>query len=69
MAPHLTTRQASKYLKIQGTPFTEKTLEVWRHQSRGPQFKRIGRRVFYTKKALDQFIEGETVDTVDSAAR
>lgn len=66
MTPNLSTNQAAEYLKSKGTPYSPGTLEVWRSQGRGPAFKRIGRRVFYTPGALDSFIEGETVQTIDS---
>ena len=69
MQKFLSTKQAADYMKELGAPFTPGTLEVWRCQGRGPRFKKIGRRVFYEKPSLDDFLRGETVETVDSFRR
>ena len=66
METNMNTREAAKYLKEKGTPFKRGTLEVWRSQGRGPAYKKIGRSIFYTQNALDSFVQGETVSTVDS---
>ncbi len=66
LAQNLNTKQAASYLSSMGCPFKAGTLEIMRTHGRGPEYKRIGRRVFYTKVALDAFLEGETVKTVDS---
>ena len=42
------------------------TLEVWRHQGRGPRFKKIGRKVFYDVIDLETFANAHTVETIDS---
>lgn len=46
------TDAAAAYLGIK-----KNTLEIWRVQGRGPQFVKIGRRVFYRLQDLDRFIE------------
>lgn len=66
MKVNLTTREAAEYLESIGIPFKVGTLETWRSIGRGPEFKRIGRSVFYSKTALDSFAEGQTVKTTDS---
>ena len=60
------TKGAASYLKERGTPFTPGTLETWRCLGKGPRFRRIGRKVFYSKADLDQFARGQVVETVDS---
>ncbi len=59
-------REASKLLEAWGTPFTHKTLAVWRSRREGPQFLKIKGRVFYTEEALRQFTQGRVVETTDS---
>ncbi len=66
MKQNLSTREAANYLAEQGTPFSVGTLEVWRHYRKGPSFKKIGKKVFYTPAALDKFIQGQTILTIDS---
>ena len=65
-AASLSTKEAASYLKSIGTPFSAGTLEVWRCQGRGPRFRRVNRKIFYTKEDLDQFIQGQVVETIDS---
>ncbi len=36
-----------------------KTLAMWRMQGIGPEWKKCGGRVFYSKEVLDAFIRGE----------
>lgn len=49
--------EAGEYLR---TP--PATLQWWRHIKRGPNYVKIGRRIFYRKSDLDDFI-GENVCT------
>ena len=63
------TQQASDYLGSLGVPFTPGTMEVWRSQGKGPEFKRVLRRIFYLKSSLDRFAAGEVVHTTDSLDR
>lgn len=51
------TIEAAEYLR---TP--RATLQWWRHIKRGPNYVKIGRRIFYRKSDLDDFI-GENVRT------
>jgi hypothetical protein len=60
------TREASKRLGELGTPFTPKTLEVWRCRGEGPAFIKIRSRVFYTDEALISFSMGTEIVTRDS---
>lgn len=60
------TEGAAAYLEDLGTPFTKGTLETWRCLGKGPRFRRIGRKVFYTKADLDRFSRGQIVETIDS---
>lgn len=64
--PNFTTREAAAFLEEIGTPFSAGTLEVWRCHGKGPEFRRIGRKIFYPIEALLRFAEGQTVKTCDS---
>jgi hypothetical protein len=66
MKRNLNTQEAAEYLEEIGVPFSRGTLEVWRCYGRGPEFKRVGRRVFYERQALDRFAQGQKVHTTDS---
>ncbi len=66
MGKFVNTKEASVYLCKRGVPFTPGTLEVMRCQGRGPEYRKVNRRVFYTVEALDAFMCGDTVKTVDS---
>jgi len=60
------TRQASAYLsQIKGVPTAASTLEVLRCQSRGPKYKKIGSRVFYSLQWLDEYAQGVEVRIYD----
>ncbi len=61
----LNTKEAAEYLRGKGYPVSPKTLEVWRCTSRGPKYRKIGRRVFYTPKDLEDFLEGIPVQVID----
>jgi predicted DNA-binding transcriptional regulator AlpA len=37
-----------------------KTLERWRYQGTGPQYKKIGRRVYYALSDLEDYLEKQT---------
>ena len=63
---NFSTKGAAQYLKEIGAAFTPNTLEVWRCQGRGPRFKKIARKVFYEKSALDEFVRGQSFETLDS---
>jgi hypothetical protein len=39
-----------------------RTLSNWRSQGRGPRFCRVGRRVVYRLKDLEQYMDAYTVD-------
>ncbi len=70
MEKRLNTKQAAQHLKEKGAPFTPGTLEVWRCLGKGPRFLRVGgRRVFYEPSALDEFVMGQIVETMDSTDR
>ena len=58
----VTTKQASAYLtKEKGIKTAASSLEVYRSQNRGPRFKRVGKRIFYTLKWLDEYTAGVEV--------
>lgn len=46
------TKQAAAHIRLE-----RKTLENWRCQGRGPAFVRIGSRIFYRVRDLEEFIE------------
>jgi hypothetical protein len=64
----ISTKQASVYLsQLKGVPTASSTLEVYRCQSRGPKYKKIGSRVFYTADWLDEYAQGVEVKIYDPA--
>ena len=60
------TEEASNYLKSIGLSFQSGTLHVWRCLNKGPRFKKVARKIFYEKAALDEFARGQAVETIDS---
>ncbi len=42
------------------------TLEIWRHQRRGPKFYRVGRCIVYEQEDLEAFVRSNGVHTIDS---
>lgn len=62
----LDTRQASEYLTaVKGIKTAPSSLEVYRSTSRGPTFKRIGRRIFYSTEWLDKWAAGIEIKIFD----
>ena len=51
---HLTTQQAAQELGI-----SPHTLDAWRAKGFGPQYRKIGRRVFYEKSDLSEWAQGQ----------
>lgn len=43
--------EAAKFLKV-----SPRTIERWRTQSSGPPYIRLGRRVWYRRQRLNEFI-------------
>lgn len=66
---NLSTIQAAEYLAGLGIATTRRTMEQWRHLRRGPEFKRVGRKVYYERPSLDAFARGNVVRTIDSIDR
>lgn len=58
MNDRLTNKAAADYLGI-----SENTLNVWRCEKRRPElpYIKVGSRVFYWKRDLDNFLEAQTV--------
>lgn len=55
----VSTKAAATYLtKVKGVPTAPSSLEVYRHRSCGPRYKKIRSRVFYTLEWLDQYAQG-----------
>ena len=62
----VTTKQASQYLSIiKGIPTASSTLEVYRCTGRGPIYKKVGSRCFYTIAWLDKYADGVEVKIFD----
>jgi hypothetical protein len=61
----LTTRQASDFLTALGIPTAASSLEVARCRSRGPKYKKIGGRVYYTSDWLSEYAAGIEVRIFD----
>ena len=56
-------KEASSYLGV-----SVKTLQAWRHQSRGPVYYRLGRACVYRQADLDQYMEAGAVHPVIGGA-
>ena len=41
---------------------TEGTLAIWRHEGRGPTYRKIGRRIWYLGQELNMFIDEQRVE-------
>ena len=60
------TKQAAAYLtQIKNVPTAPSSLEVYRCTSRGPRYKKIQSRVFYTLAWLDEWARGVEVRIYD----
>ena len=60
------TPQAAAYLsQIKNIPTAPSTLEVYRHRSRGPKYKKVSGRVYYTAAWLDEYADGVPVSIFD----
>jgi predicted site-specific integrase-resolvase len=46
-----------------------KTLEKWRMEGIGPNFVKLGGRVFYFKSDLDEYLSGRVVSSTAQARR
>ena len=42
------------------------TLARWRHENRGPRYRKFGSKVAYTGSDLNDYINASTVETADS---
>ncbi len=51
----LDTRQAAARLRL-----ARRTLEKWRVEGRGPEYRKHGDRVYYTEQALEQWSQSQT---------
>lgn len=57
----LNTPEAAKKLRL-----SPGTLEVWRHLGKGPKYRKIGRKVYYTTQDIQDFIDHSEIKTIDS---
>lgn len=64
MNAKLRTPAAAAYLGLRPN-----TLEIWRHQKRGPKFYKIGRCVVYDRDDLEAYVAAHGVLTVDTPER
>lgn len=72
-SPFLSTERTAVYLGTdeRGRPLiSAKTLERWRVEGRGPAFRKLGRRVLYTREDLLAWAEQQRrTSTSDCGAR
>jgi len=54
----LTAEQVAEWLQI-----SPRSLERWRDARKGPQFRKIGGLIRYTRKDVELWIDGQTVKT------
>jgi hypothetical protein len=55
--------KAAEYLRARGLSVAVSTLEKWRHQGRGPSYRKLGHRVRYDAAGLEAFIDNAEVTT------
>ena len=56
--PLLLPEEAATYLRK-----PHATMQWWRHKGFGPRYLKVGRRVFYRKSSLDEFLSAAEVQT------
>lgn len=62
------TKKAALYLQdVKGIPTAPSSLEVYRCKGKGPKYKKILSRVFYTLPWLDRYASGIEVKIYDPA--
>jgi excisionase family DNA binding protein len=49
-------KEAAQYLCV-----AEQTLYNWRHQRRGPNYLKMGRKIVYRQTDLDRYMESRTI--------
>jgi predicted site-specific integrase-resolvase len=47
---------------------SKRTLEAWRDQGRGPQYKREGKSIMYPRRSLERYLEA-TERTIEQPER
>lgn len=57
----LDTQQAADYLHV-----TRSILATWRHNGKGPGYKKVGSRVLYRRRDIDEWLDACHVDTASS---
>ena len=60
---YLTQSESADFLRI-----SERTLERWRVEGAGPQFRRFGRRVVYSKGDLESWADSRCYTSTSSEA-
>ena len=61
--PYLRTKAAGEYMA--GTQ--PQTMRVWRIQGRGPKYAKIGNRILYDTRDLDEFLESRKFSSTAEA--
>lgn len=59
----LNTQEAAAYLGIQPN-----TLEVWRCKHKGARYAKLGTRVLYDLKDLEEFFTSRAIDILDTGS-
>lgn len=54
---YMTPEDAGRYLGPPGNPIPATTLQWWRTKGRGPRYFKVGRKVIYARRDLDDFRE------------
>lgn len=57
----LNNKEAANFLSIK-----PETLAKWRSEHRGPRYSKIGRRVVYKVQDLEEFLEQNKIETLDT---
>jgi predicted DNA-binding transcriptional regulator AlpA len=63
-AGYLNEKDAAAFLAV-----APSTLAKWRCQGRGPRFARLGRRIAYSRRELEEWAAGRTMPTTERKDR
>jgi excisionase family DNA binding protein len=64
LRPYLTAREAAQYLNV-----SYPSIELWRREGRGPAYSKLGRKIIYTREALDKFVADRLTTAPTGAKR
>lgn len=64
VAERLNKSTAATYLRV-----SERSLDLWRAQDRGPRSHKIGGRLYWLKSDLDEWLNAQLIETARGGVR